>query len=125
MGVIIDVSCASCGKTWNCRTGSGIMHGELGAVKSLFPMEIRQKLDRYEAETELPLFDFGYRLAVCEHCKSVESVPVIKLLDKGAEYAGPCGKCGKGTELIENIGKARCPVCREASLSEEETGLWD
>ena len=64
MGGIIDVSCASCGKTWNCRTGSGIMHGELGAVKSLFPMEIRQKLDRYEAETELPLFDFGYRLAV-------------------------------------------------------------
>ena len=50
---------------------------------------------------------------------------MIKLLDRGEEYAGLCGKCGKEAELIENIGETRCPVCREASLSEEETGLWD
>lgn len=125
MGVITDVSCASCGKKWQLRTGSGILHGELGAVKSFFPMEIRQKLDNYEREAEFPLFDFGYQLAVCEHCKAIESVPVIKLLDRQEEYIGVCGTCGGWTKLIENIEETHCPVCHEASLSEEETGLWD
>lgn len=125
MGAIKDISCASCGAKWQCRTGCGILHGTLSAVKAAFPDEIRQRLDSYEAEAEFSLFDFGYQLAVCERCGAVESVPVIRLLDKQEEYVGVCEKCGGQAKLIDDIRETQCPVCHDCTLSEEETGLWD
>ena len=108
MGAIVKISCTSCDSQWTRQTGCGIL-----------------QLDAYEADTELPMFDFGYRLAVCEGCGEVVSVPVIKLLDKGKEYTGVCEKCGGQAELIDNIGETKCPVCHKLSLSEEDYGFWD
>ncbi len=125
MGAIVKISCMSCDSQWTRQTGCGILHGTLSAVKGFFPERTRQKLDAYEADTELPMFDFGYRLAVCEGCGEVVSVPVIKLLDKGKEYTGVCEKCGGQAELIDNIGETKCPVCHKLSLSEEDYGFWD
>lgn len=125
MGVIVKITCKSCKSEWQCRKGCGILHGQLENVKPLFPQEVRSALERYESGTKFPFFDFGYELACCEHCKSVESLAVIRLPELQTEYTGVCEECGQKTERIDHPEDARCPVCGEYALIEEETGLWD
>ena len=100
MGVIVDISCRSCQADWQCMTGCGLMHGTLEHVADLFPDEMKQEILEYGKQAEIPLFDFGYRLAVCPDC-------------------------GKPVRLARDLSKTACPVCHEKSLEVKETGCWD
>lgn len=125
MGAIVKITCASCKSTWQCRKGCGIQHGQFENVKILFPLDIQYELENYEAKIRFPFFDFGFQLSICEHCKSVESIPVIQLPENQEVFTGVCQGCGQKTELIGSLEKTRCPVCGEYSLSEEDMGVWD
>ena len=125
MGVLVNITCMSCGADWQQRVGSGILHGDLKAVADLYPEEIKQKILLCAGQEEFPSYDFGYRLASCAKCKEVISVPVLKLGKDGKVYVGTCGQCGGTVELAERKKELSCPVCHKASLRVEETGLWD
>ncbi len=125
MGMIEKVTCTSCGARWECMTGCGIMHGELERVIKLFSENMQKDIMIHIGKSEFPLFDFGYQLAYCKHCGTIESVPVLKLPDCQKEYTGSCPTCGQRAELIEDIEQTPCPVCHKEALTAEETGMWD
>lgn len=125
MGQIVKITCASCKTEWECRTGCGILHGDLNRVAGLYPPEQCRKIRNYAEATKFPLFDFGYRLSRCLHCKQIGSVPVLKLTDEHTACVGTCSQCMQEIELIEDIGLTECPVCHQKSLVEEPAGLWD
>ncbi|MCI8924814.1 MAG: hypothetical protein HFI45_12610 [Lachnospiraceae bacterium] len=125
MGVIVDISCRSCRADWQCMTGCGLMHGTLEHVADLFPDEMKQEILEYGKQAEIPLFDFGYRLAVCPDCGGMVSVPVVRMLETYQAYVGPCPDCGKPVRLARDLSKTACPVCHEKSLEVKETGCWD
>lgn len=125
MGVITNVACGACEAQWQCETGCGITHGEIGNIIPLFPKETAKEIEADIGTAAFPAFEFAYRLSVCEHCGSIESVPVLKLPDSGKEYAGVCRKCWKDTQLIEEIEDTPCPVCHKKALTMEDAGMWD
>lgn len=125
MGVVVKAACGACKARWQCETGCGIMHGEIRNIIPLFPRGTAQEIEADIGKTAFPAFEFAYRLSCCEHCGSIESVPVLKLLDAHKEYVGVCGKCWQNTKLIENIEDTPCPVCHKKALSVEEAGMWD
>lgn len=124
MGKIEKVACASCKREWQCMTGCGLSHALLPDVVRAFPEEIGKKV-MAETEEEFPVFEFGYRIAICGRCSNVVSVPVLKLEEKNTEYVGPCPVCGEEASLIADIVDAACPRCGKKRLWTEETGGWD
>ncbi len=125
MGVLVKITCGSCGADWQLGIGSGMMHGNLETVADLYPKEMKQEILSCAGQEEFPVYHFGYRLAVCGQCGEVVSVPVLTLEKDGKEYIGTCGQCGGEAELMKKTEEMTCPVCRKASLKVKETGLWD
>lgn len=125
MGVLVKITCRSCGADWQRGIGSGMMHGNLEKVAGLYPEKIKQEILRCAEQEDFPSYDFEYRLASCDQCKEVVSVPVLTLKKSGMTYIGTCAQCGREAQLMEKTEKTPCPVCHKASLKVEETGLWD
>lgn len=125
MGEIRKITCKSCGRSWECTTGCGMLHGKLKWVADLYPEDIKKEILSYLKEDEIILFDFGFQLSYCRKCNGIESVPVLRLADDKGVYAGICGQCGQKTELIEEVEKIQCPVCHGADLTVENIGFWD
>ena len=128
MGKIIKTTCASCGHEWVNKIGCGLMHGSLGNIAGLFSEEESERIREYMTRNTYPLFDFAYRLAYCDHCESLVSVPVLGLKDESGRYVGSCKQCSRKIEIediIEEADETSCPVCGRASLHTEDTGLWD
>ena len=90
MGQTVRIACTFCKAEWECKTGCGILHGDLNRVAGLYPPEQCRRIRGYAETTEFPLFDFGYRLSRCPHCSHVGSVPVLKLEEENAVYVGTC-----------------------------------
>lgn len=125
MGTIVNVVCKSCHAGWQCMTGCGLMHGELKMTADLFPEQTRKDLMEEIEQAEFPLFDFAYKLSYCSHCGSIESVPVVRMLESDKTYIGTCPVCGQKIKLIRDLSGAECPVCHEVTLEEYEAGHWD
>ncbi len=125
VGEIKRITCKSCGAGWECRTGCGIMHGKLDRVAALFPEDIEIEIAGIAKKTALVPFDFSYQLSYCKECQSIESVPVLWLLEEDREYIGRCGQCGQKIELIKAEDKMSCPVCHGGDLETEDIGGWD
>ena len=70
MGVMIRVSCRSCKEDWQCRTGCGMMHGNLENAAASYPAEIRKEIYA-NVQGEYPLFDFSYQPARCMYCHGI------------------------------------------------------
>lgn len=124
MGKMIKIACTSCKNEWECITGSGLSHALLQNAVQAFPEEIGKKV-MGEIEEEFPIFEFGYCISVCGCCAKIVNVPVLNLEDGNTEYIGPCPVCGEEVSLITDIDEAVCPVCKNKTLSAEETGRWD
>ena len=90
MGVRVKVTCRACKSEWDCRTGCGVMHGRLEKVAGLYPDGIQKAIMERVAQMEFPVYDFGYRLARCERCRAVVSIPALSFGSDGVEYAGTC-----------------------------------
>lgn len=125
MGQIIKITCTFCKTEWECKTGCGILHGDLTRVAELYPPGQCHSIRDYAETEQFPLFDFGYRLSRCLHCHHVGSVPVLKLPNEKETYVGVCRQCMKEIELLEDIRDTECPVCHHKGLKEEPAGLWD
>lgn len=125
MGAIVDVVCKSCKASWQCMTGCGLMHGSLQAVADLFPEQARKEIMEEAGQAEFPLFDFNYKLSYCPHCASIESVPVLRMLESYKAYIAPCPVCGQEIMLIRDLSKTECPVCHGTALEEQDAGYWD
>ena len=125
MGTIVDVVCKSCKASWQCMTGCGLMHGALQTVADLFPEQTRKDIMGEIGQVEFPLFDFAYKLSYCPHCGSIESVPVVRMLESYKAYIGTCPVCGQETKLIRDLTRAECPACHKMTLEEHEAGHWD
>lgn len=124
MGEIKRIVCASCKREWECRVGCGLSHALLKNVLCEFPEEIGDRV-MVGPKEEFPMFAFGYHISTCAGCGNVVSIPVLRLEEQNAEYAGPCPICGDTVSLITDIEEAACPVCKSRALQEETEGYWD
>lgn len=125
MGQIVKITCNSCKKEWERKTGCGILHADLARIAQLYPPQIGRKIREYGERTQFPLFDFGFRLSYCDFCSSVESVPVLEFEETGEVCIGRCPHCMQEVKLIGEVEQAECPACHEQALTSQETGLWD
>ena len=125
MGQIVKITCASCKSEWKCKTGCGILHGDLERVAQLYLPEQCRKITDYAKQTEYPLFSFEYGLSWCPYCNHIGSVPVLRLEDENISYLGACEHCMKEVSLIDSLENVECPVCHRRKLTQEIDGMWD
>ena len=133
MGEVINVRCKACKKEWQCFTGNGLLYGKKESVLAAFSEKERQQVHDLLAASEIPAYDFQYRLAVCGHCHNVVAVPVLRMVDSEETCVGLCPLCGEKTKnfCAEELSaeewseKTACPVCKSKALLVEEGGHWD
>ncbi len=133
MGEIRSVRCSACKAEWMCRMGSGFLHGKKENIVAAFLEQERAEVAAWIEKSEIPAYDFSFRLAVCAHCHSVVSVPVLGIIGEDEPYVGLCSKCGKETQNLcgeeqsveEWSEKTVCPVCKSKKLESREIGYWD
>lgn len=125
MGEIKDVRCGACGAKWRCMEGSGLLYGKKENIIDAFPERERPEVIAQIERSEIPAYDFNFRLTVCHHCKNVVNVPVLVTVD-GEIHVGACPACGRKAKLlVSELEKTACPVCRNKALKVEEGGHWD
>lgn len=125
MGEIVKISCGSCKEEWQCTTGYGLRHARLQDVVSAFPAAVERDIVKTAGDEPFPVFEFGYRISVCRNCRSIVSVPVLKLTEADAGFSGVCPVCRRKTRLVLNPKRTSCPSCGKRTLRAEETGHWD
>lgn len=125
MGAIERVTCASCGKLWEGKSGCGMMHGRLENVLGLFPQEIVTDIKEATKQQMFPRFHFEYQLTDCTVCKAVVSVPVLELSDAKKIYIGDCPICQSRMVKAAPIEQLQCPNCQKQSLEKNKIAMWD
>lgn len=125
MGYIEQIACTSCGKSWELRTGCGMMHGQLENVLHMFPAEIIADIKETVGEQRFSYYDFKYKAAVCDTCKNVVSVPVLELPGVSKSYAGECPECKNALPKMLPADIQNCPRCGSEALLKGTIGLWD
>ena len=123
MGEMNKISCRSCGKSWEYRSGCGIRHSSLNAVAGVFEDAVAQQLLQYASENPFPIFHFAYMPAQCNHCKEIVEVPVLEL--EGKQYIGNCPADGRKAEVINDVHNGKCPECGGTDLEQSVIGHWD
>lgn len=123
MGEMNKITCCSCRKNWEYRSGCGIRHSSLKAVAKEFEATIAEQLLQYGNENLFPIFHFSYMPARCSHCKEIVEVPFLEM--EGGQYAGACPICSRKVEVIKDIEKWNCPSCGEKNLERSIIGNWD
>lgn len=125
MGEIMKVQCDVCGAKWECMEGSGILYGKKESIIAAFSERERAQVAARIEKSEIPAYDFTYRIMVCYHCRSVVSVPVLVTWDDET-YVGACPSCGgKVSVLVSDMEKSVCPKCKSVSLWAKIEGHWD
>ena len=127
MGSLIRVRCKNCYEDWSLRLGYGLMHGRIDPILSLFPEEITKKLPIEKLQKyEMP-WSFAFEPAMCEHCKALIALPVLRLsANRNPQYAS-CPECGTAVTLVKEdaLPHTPCPACGAETLEVTEEGLWD
>lgn len=123
MGEMNKISCRSCGKSWEYRSGCGIRHSSLNAVAGVFEDAVAQQLLQYASENPFPIFQFSYMPAMCSHCKSIVDIPFLEL--NGEQFSGSCPLCEHKVEVVTDIENTRCPVCSVVDFEQSTIGHWD
>lgn len=125
MGEIIKVCCNACKKEWRCMEGSGLLYGKKESIIGAFSERERAKVTAQIEKSEIPAYDFTYRLTVCHHCKEVVNVPVL-VTGEDETYVGSCPACGRRAKLLASeMEKTACPVCKSRTLKVKTVGHWD
>lgn len=125
MGQIMKVRCSVCRSEWECLEGSGLLYGKKENVVAAFAERERAEAAARIERSEVPAYDFAFRIMVCNHCQSAVSVPVLVTWD-GETYVGACPSCGKKVRiLVSDMEKTVCPVCKSVALQAEPDGYWD
>ena len=123
MGEMNKISCRSCGKSWECRSGCGIRHSSLKEVAGVFEDTVAQQFLQYANENPFSIFHFSYMAAQCSFCNEIVEVPVLEL--KGEQYIGKCPADDQKVEVIADIESMNCPVCGGTDLEQIVVGHWD
>ena len=124
MGSIEMVMCKKCLNTWQCKIGSGMMHGRFETILELYPKDMQTRIEEKVGQELFPVYDFAYKIWVCEDCKSIVSVPVLCLKSKYT-FVGKCEKCHGDTVVESDLENLHCPACGEQSWEQIPFGLWD
>lgn len=121
MGEVVHVSCGVCKKIWRCMTGSGLAYAYREKIVAAFQEKEWEKVTALMAMSEIPAYDFKYRLAACSNCHNVVGVPTLALSETDKPYVGLCPLCGERTKepaaednLEEWSQKTACPACSRA-----------
>lgn len=125
MGVIQQFTCPSCLKNWKLRTGHGIRHAALGQVMEVFSEDIQRNIVAQVTGGQMPLFYFGYQEAVCEHCRNIVAVPVLRLIESNQTFIAGCPECSGEVKVIKEETPVNCPACQKAKLRVQDVGNWD
>ena len=130
MGEIERTTCKACGMSWQYNLGCGMNHWSIENVLELFSDEVKTQVYERIKDEKNPIFNFGYRRAVCDHCKAIVGIPILNLLTENYKYIGNCQECGRGISLFEETGTKdrkilNCPLCDQQQLEVRNEGLWD
>lgn len=125
MGEIMDVWCGACQAKWRCLEGSGLLYGKKEAVIAAFPEQERPGVAAQMERSEIPAYDFNFRMTVCHHCGNVVQVPVL-VTEEDETHVGACPVCGRRVKLLTAaLEQTACPVCRSRALKTKWDGHWD
>ena len=125
MGTIYRVLCEACGESCDIATGMGKAHATLEKVAEYYPQILASEIKAYGMKNPQGVFWFQLQPAVCDTCKKIISVPVLKIKDTGAEYIGTCPDCHKEVLPVEKLQESLCPACKVTGLSVSRIGNWD
>ncbi len=125
MGLIRKISCPTCGKSWEIKTGCGLQHSRLEVIADLYKTDMAQTIKQIAADNPFPRFHFEYRVAHCVQCQSIVSVPVLEVKPDGELFIGVCPECEGESVLIHDVQTSTCPMCHSKGLKCKETGHWD
>ena len=123
MGEINKISCHSCGKEWEYKSGCGIMHARLEAIADFFEPHVAEEFMVYANAKPPVLFDFALMPAKCEICRSIVEIPVLKI--EHTQYVGKCAGCASEAKLITDMDKTECPRCHHKEWKCSVIGSWD
>lgn len=123
MGEMNKISCRSCGKSWEYRSGCGIRHSSLKEVARVFEDTVAQQFLQYANENPFCIFHFSYMAAQCSECTNIVEVPFLEL--NAGRYKGACPLCGHKVEVITEIDNLKCPICGETDFEQSTIGHWD
>ncbi len=129
MGEIIKIHCNTCRKNWEHMTGCGLQHGSIGNVIAAFKAKEQKQIIDWCQTKPIPLYDFRYQIAVCNFCKDLVNVPVLRGSDENVTFVGTCPICHGLLQTppleAEEVSDAACPSCGNTTLTIEEVGHWD
>ena len=100
-------------------------HARLDVVKALFEEEVQAQILKLTEGKQFPMFLFAYRLAYCEVCHCIDSVPVLELPDEKVKYIGKCSMCQAEIEEARIENGLICPICHTDKFETKRVGYWD
>ena len=100
MGQLKQIRCKNCGEKWELRLGYGLRHGQIDALVPLFPASSIQRLPLEELRQFDEPWAFSFEPASCPICRSMVTVPVLRLTKKGETFTGTCSVCGSAADPL-------------------------
>ncbi len=125
MGEIVHIHCTFCNADWECRVGSGMLHGSLKSVAGLFPETQKEDIAHYETQKPSPNNTLSFRTACEKHCRELVTLPVLTMPETGTVFTAPCPTCGAKLRPTVRPSKCACPSCGKTALESEMSGRWD
>ena len=123
MGEMNKVSCHQCKKSWEYRSGCGIMHNSLKAVAKVYDDAVAEELLQWADKNPFAIFQFAYVPAQCNHCMEIVEVPFLEI--EGRCYIGGCPVCAHEVDRIMDNASLKCPSCLGNDLEWKIIGNWD
>lgn len=129
MGEIMKIHCRTCRKEWECMTGCGLRHGRIENVITAFGAKEQEQIIAWCQDSPVPLYDFRYQIAVCDFCRKLVSVPVLKSIEDDQIFVGVCPVCHAQLQTspleTEDVSHIACPSCNSMTLDATGIGHWD
>lgn len=124
MGKVCRISC-KCGYTKELYIGGGLAACNINMVNMVFSKEKLKEFNSYYKNNEVKGFFVENVLAICEKCKEIITVAVLKfeLTDnRKLEIINDCSECNEKVRTLSEL--CVCPKCG-GRMMEQDIGDWD
>ena len=133
MGEEIQITCKSCNYSDSFTIGVGMLYSDLKNVIDLIHYKRRDIVLDILENHKIKFCDFGHEVYTCSKCNNLYSRFYVEIdYDEDKKYLSKfkCNRCK--TELtklkdseLENPLNLPCPKCKNISLEQSPTMLWD
>lgn len=123
----MQANCSGCDFKKTYYLGSGILFGDIDAIKKMFDDNVVQEIDAYLSLNPEPTFSAEYVLCTCKKCNLTSALPQLTFLKADGEKIQLHNPCACGNKTVSKViddTKIICLQCK-TSIVLEKTGKWD